>query len=44
MLLGRSPATDAIFCGSDQIARGVGDALRAAGRRVPGDNALGLMM
>jgi LacI family transcriptional regulator len=36
MLLGRSPATDAIFCGSDQIARGVGDALRAAGRRVPG--------
>ena len=40
LLLRRSPATDAIFCGSDQIARGVGDALRAAGRRVPGDIAL----
>jgi len=24
-----------IFCGSDQIARGVADALREAGRRVP---------
>jgi hypothetical protein len=40
MLLRRSPGTDAIFCGSDQIARGVGDALRAAGRRVPDDIAL----
>jgi LacI family transcriptional regulator len=40
MLLRRSPGTDAIFCGSDQIARGVGDALRAAGRRVPDDPAL----
>jgi len=31
---------DAAFCGSDQIARGVGDALRAAGRRVPDDIAI----
>jgi LacI family transcriptional regulator len=29
-----------VFCGSDQIARGVADALRAAGRRVPEDVAL----
>ncbi len=40
LLLRHSPATDAIFCGSDQIARGVGDALRAAGRRVPDDIAI----
>ena len=33
-------AADAIFCGSDQIARGVADALREAGRRVPDDIAL----
>ncbi|MBO3751792.1 LacI family DNA-binding transcriptional regulator [Streptosporangiaceae bacterium NEAU-GS5] len=31
---------DAVFCGSDQIARGVVDALRAAGRRVPRDVAV----
>ncbi|HEX5119943.1 MAG TPA: LacI family DNA-binding transcriptional regulator [Pseudonocardiaceae bacterium] len=31
---------DAIFCGSDQIARGVADALQATGRRVPDDVAL----
>jgi len=31
---------DAIFCGSDQIARGVADTLRAVGRRVPDDVAL----
>jgi len=31
---------DAIFCGSDQIARGVTDTLRAVGRRVPDDVAL----
>jgi len=31
---------DAIFCGSDQIARGVADTLRAVGRRVPDDIAL----
>jgi LacI family transcriptional regulator len=39
ILLGRDDV-DAIFCGSDQIARGVADALRAAGRRVPDDVAL----
>ena len=31
---------DAIFCGSDQIARGVTETLRAVGRRVPDDIAL----
>jgi len=31
---------DAIFCGSDQIARGVADALRERGQRVPRDVAL----
>jgi LacI family transcriptional regulator len=31
---------DAIFCGSDQIARGVCDTLRAVGRRIPDDVAL----
>jgi LacI family transcriptional regulator len=31
---------DAIFCGSDQIARGCADALREAGVRVPEDVAL----
>ena len=31
---------DGIFCGSDQIARGVADALRERGRRVPEDVAL----
>jgi LacI family transcriptional regulator len=36
-LLDRAPRTDAIFCGSDQIARGVLDALRESGRRVPDD-------
>ena len=40
LLLRRSPATDAIFCGSDQIARGVADTLRSAGRAIPGDVAL----
>jgi len=39
LLAGRSEF-DAVFCGSDQIARGVCDALRAAGRRVPQDVAL----
>ena len=40
LLLAEHPGTDAIFCGSDQIARGVADTLRAAGRRVPDDVAL----
>ena len=31
---------DAIFCGSDQIARGIADTLRAVGRRIPDDVAL----
>lgn len=35
-----SPDCDAIFCGSDQIARGVADALREAGRVVPDEVAL----
>jgi LacI family transcriptional regulator, galactose operon repressor len=39
-VLHNEPATDAIFCGSDQVARGVADALREAGRRVPDDIAL----
>jgi len=40
LLLGQEPSTDAIFCGSDQIARGVADHLREVGRRVPEDVAL----
>jgi LacI family transcriptional regulator len=40
ILLTADPATDAIFCGSDQIARGVADGLRALGCRVPDDVAV----
>ncbi|MGH9107751.1 MAG: LacI family DNA-binding transcriptional regulator [Acidimicrobiales bacterium] len=40
LLLAREPRTDAVFCGSDQIARGVADALRERGARVPGDVSL----
>jgi len=40
LLLKKAPRTDAIFCGSDQIARGVSDALREMGRRVPEDISL----
>jgi LacI family transcriptional regulator len=40
ILLEQEPATDAIFCGSDQIARGVADALHESGRRIPDDVAL----
>jgi LacI family transcriptional regulator len=40
LLLKISPRTDAIFCGSDQIARGVASTLKATGREVPGDIAL----
>ena len=39
-VLRADPDVDAIFCGSDQIARGVADALREAGRRIPDDIAL----
>jgi LacI family transcriptional regulator len=40
MLLRAAPDVDAIFCGNDQIARGVADAVREGGRRVPEDIAL----
>lgn len=40
ILLRDMPAADGIFCGSDQIARGVCDALRLLGRRVPDDVAV----
>jgi LacI family transcriptional regulator len=39
-LLNKKTKPDAIFCGSDQIARGVADALREHGVRVPEDIAL----
>ena len=37
MLLTRFPDIDGVLCGSDQIARGVEDALREAGRSIPTD-------
>jgi LacI family transcriptional regulator len=40
ILLRSAPGVEAIFCGSDQIARGVADTLRLRGRRVPQDVAL----
>ncbi len=40
ILLRAAPGTDAVFCGSDQVARGVADALREIGSRVPDDIAL----
>jgi LacI family transcriptional regulator len=40
VVLRSNPDIDAIFCGCDQIARGVADALREAGRQVPADVAL----
>jgi LacI family transcriptional regulator len=40
IVLRTRPDCDAIFCGSDQIARGVADGLRDAGRTVPDDVAL----
>ncbi|GGK77702.1 LacI family DNA-binding transcriptional regulator [Mangrovihabitans endophyticus] len=40
LLLRHCPDVDAISCGSDQIARGVCDALREAGKRVPEDVAV----
>ena len=40
IVLRLDPDCDALFCGNDQIARGVTDALREAGRRVPQDIAV----
>lgn len=40
MLLEQHPDVDAIFAGSDQIARGVLDALHEAGKRIPEDVAV----
>jgi LacI family transcriptional regulator len=40
MLLTQEPDVDAIFCGSDQVARGVLDAVRERGRDVPRDVAV----
>jgi LacI family transcriptional regulator len=40
LLLQRHPDIDAIFCGSDQIARGVLDTARDLGRHVPDDLAV----
>ncbi len=40
LLLERAPEVDAIFAGSDQIARGVLDALHELGKRVPTDIAV----
>jgi LacI family transcriptional regulator len=39
-ILRRLPDVDGIFCGSDQIARGVADTLREAGKRIPEDVAV----
>ncbi|MFI2205593.1 LacI family DNA-binding transcriptional regulator [Streptomyces sp. NPDC020192] len=39
-VLRTAPDTDAFFCGNDQIARGVTDALRERGVGVPGDIAV----
>ncbi|MDX3242723.1 substrate-binding domain-containing protein [Streptomyces sp. ME18-1-4] len=39
-VLRTAPDTDAFFCGNDQIARGVADALRERGVSVPGDVAV----
>jgi LacI family transcriptional regulator len=40
ILLANHPDVDAIFCGSDQIATGVVEALAVLGRRVPDDVAI----
>ena len=40
MLAAEVPDLDGIFCGSDQVARGVIDGLRDVGRRVPDDVAV----
>lgn len=40
LFAGKGQAPDGIFCGNDQIARGVADALRERGTRVPEDVAI----
>jgi LacI family transcriptional regulator len=40
ILMSTGADVDAVFCGSDQIARGLAEALQEAGRRIPGDVAL----
>jgi LacI family transcriptional regulator len=40
VVLRTCPDVDAFFCGNDLIARGVADALREAGKRIPQDIAL----
>jgi LacI family transcriptional regulator len=40
MLLERHPQIDAVFCGSDLVARGVIDTLRDHGRHIPDDIAV----
>jgi LacI family transcriptional regulator len=40
MLLDQHPEVDAIFCGSDLVARGVMDTLRDRGRQIPDDIAV----
>jgi LacI family transcriptional regulator len=40
MLLRSAPSLDAVFCGNDQVARGVADIVRESGRRIPDDVAL----
>jgi len=35
-----APDTDAFFCGNDQIARGIAEALRERGTQVPDDIAI----
>ena len=40
LFAGKGQAPDGIFCGNDQIARGVADALRERGTKVPEDVAI----
>jgi LacI family transcriptional regulator len=40
VLAAEVPDLDGVFCGSDQVARGVVDGLRATGRQVPDDVAV----
>ncbi|MGC9670907.1 LacI family DNA-binding transcriptional regulator [Planosporangium sp. 12N6] len=40
MLLASGAEFNAVFCGNDQVARGLTDGLRASGRRIPDDVAV----